>query len=140
MEMVKIRGEELRRITVCIDSYENAVLAGRLYHPCQEEGAAFQSATQFLNEVEKILDAMEFPKAFSTTRSFLPVPSAATGPPGKTEKGGDSATFAIRILFRQNASWQGSIVWLEGRQEQSFRSVLELLMLMDNALGCKAAS
>ena len=47
---------------------------------------------------------------------------------------GEAATFALRILFRQNASWQGSITWLEGEAEQSFRSVLELILLMDSAL------
>jgi len=39
-----------------------------------------------------------------------------------------------RILFRQNASWQGSVVWVEGRQEERFRSALELVLLMDSAL------
>ena len=43
-------------------------------------------------------------------------------------------TFAVRILFRQNASWQGSVTWLEGNREESFRSVLELIFLMDSAL------
>ena len=47
---------------------------------------------------------------------------------------GKIATFAIKILFRQNTSWQGSILWLEWGEEQSFRSVLELIYLMDNAL------
>lgn len=47
---------------------------------------------------------------------------------------GKRATFALRVLFRQNASWQGSVTWLEGGQEESFRSVLELLMLMNSAL------
>ena len=47
---------------------------------------------------------------------------------------GALATFAVRLIFRQNASWQGSITWLEGEAEQSFRSVLELTLLMDSAL------
>ena len=47
---------------------------------------------------------------------------------------GRLATFELKILFRQHASWQGTIVWKEGRQEQSFRSVLELVHLMDSAL------
>ena len=53
---------------------------------------------------------------------------------------GKLATFALRILFRQNASWQGSVTWLEGGQEQSFRSVLELVMLFSNALSYKEVS
>lgn len=40
----------------------------------------------------------------------------------------------MRILFRQNASWQGSVLWREGGQEERFRSALELVLLMDSAL------
>ncbi|NLW65775.1 MAG: hypothetical protein GXY26_06040, partial [Clostridiales bacterium] len=36
--------------------------------------------------------------------------------------------------FRQNASWQGVITWAEDRREESFRSALELVFLMDSAL------
>ena len=50
-------------------------------------------------------------------------------------KRGALASFSIRLLFRQNASWQGILTWIEGGQEQYFRSVLELVLLMDNALG-----
>ncbi|MCI9263720.1 MAG: hypothetical protein HFF06_04025 [Oscillospiraceae bacterium] len=47
---------------------------------------------------------------------------------------GELATFDIRILFRQNSSWQGSVLWQEGDREESFRSVLELVLLMDSAM------
>ncbi|MBQ6876068.1 MAG: hypothetical protein IJN46_07520 [Lachnospiraceae bacterium] len=47
---------------------------------------------------------------------------------------GIKATFSVQILFRQNASWQGSVLWVERKIEESFRSVLELLLLIDNAL------
>ena len=50
---------------------------------------------------------------------------------------GRAATFALRVLFRQNASWQGSVSWMEGNREESFRSVLELLFLMNSALESK---
>ena len=39
------------------------------------------------------------------------------------------------MIFRQNASWQGSVTWLDKGREESFRSVLELLLLMDSAIG-----
>ena len=50
------------------------------------------------------------------------------------QKNGKVATFFIRVLFRQNASWQGSVFWHEGKQEERFRSVLELLLLINSAL------
>ena len=48
-------------------------------------------------------------------------------------------TFLIKIHYRQNASWQGSIQWLEINCTRFFRSHLELVMLMQEAMektGC----
>ena len=47
---------------------------------------------------------------------------------------GNAATFEMRILFRQHASWQGELLWLEKNTRQYFRSVLELITLLDSAL------
>ncbi|HHY63462.1 MAG TPA: hypothetical protein GX501_00290 [Clostridiaceae bacterium] len=44
------------------------------------------------------------------------------------------ATFIIKVLFRQNATWQGKIQWVEKNKTQNFRSDLEMLKLMDDAL------
>jgi hypothetical protein len=40
----------------------------------------------------------------------------------------------LKILDRQNSTWQGSIVWVEKQTEQYFRSALEMLKLIDEAL------
>lgn len=127
-------GNEYRTTTVCIDSYENGVLSGRFYNPYLEAGREFQSLTQFLLEMEQALDAMEFPKSFTAARSFEPAPAFRAQVPGAEFHTGRLATFAVRVIFRQNASWQGSVLWLEGEREQSFRSALELIFLMDNGL------
>ena len=57
-----------------------------------------------------------------------------TEEPETENENGKVGTFRIRIMFRQNSSWQGNITWLDGKMEESFRSVLELLILMDSAL------
>lgn len=127
-------GNEYRTTMVCVDSYEKSVLAGRIYNPSLEGGQRFDSLMEFLLWMEALLDGMQFPQSFSASRSFAP---AETEAPAKTEEEGQRgkrATFAIRVLFRQNASWQGSVKWLEESREESFRSVLELLLLMESAL------
>ena len=43
-------------------------------------------------------------------------------------------TFVIRIHDCQNSTWQGSILWVEKQNEQYFRSALEMLKLIDEAL------
>lgn len=45
------------------------------------------------------------------------------------------ATFIVQVQFRQNATWQGSIHWNEKNKTQYFRSTLEMIKLMDEALG-----
>ena len=42
--------------------------------------------------------------------------------------------FEITVRFMQNHTWQGEIKWLQGNQSQHFRSALEMIMLMDEAL------
>ena len=134
-------GEEYRTTTVCIDSYENGAVSGRFYNSYLETGKRFDNLMQFLLCMEQTLDLMDFPKAFTALRTFVPPPKARDpGPPDSQWQTGRLATFRLRVLFRQNASWQGSVIWLEGRQEQSFRSVLELISLIDNALRYAKAS
>lgn len=44
------------------------------------------------------------------------------------------SNFLIRIRFRQNASWQGTIHWLDGKESKNFRSMLEIVTLIQEAL------
>jgi len=50
------------------------------------------------------------------------------------DRQGERATFVIHVQYRQNATWQGSVVWAEKNITKNFRSALELLKLMDGAL------
>jgi hypothetical protein len=49
-------------------------------------------------------------------------------------KNAGGAEFLIRVHFRQNASWQGEVHWLEADKKIFFRSFLELVMLLQEAL------
>lgn len=42
--------------------------------------------------------------------------------------------FVIQILNNQNATWQGTITWADTNKTESFRSALELIKLIDNAV------
>lgn len=135
------RGNEYRTTVVCIDSYENGVLAGRFYNPGGAQGTAFSSLIQFLVKMEDMLGKMQAPQSFTAARTFAPPEERSVeAPPDVPGQEGKLATFSVRVLFRQNASWQGSVSWLEGGKTENFRSVLELILLMDSALGgCKSA-
>lgn len=131
----KVRGYEYRSTIVCIDDYDEHILCGRFYNAFQKEGEYFGSLMEFLLKMEQMLDTMCFPQSFSTPRTFRqPTEHTQVRPPGGGHRCGKLATFEVRVLFRQNASWQGCITWLEEGMEENFRSVLELAILMDSAL------
>jgi len=134
---------ENNRILVCVDSYHNGVPSGRFYNFCQE-AEDFDSLSRLLIKVESMLDEQQTPQSYTTPRTFASVMDRFVEEETTvSSRKGVSATFELKILFRQHASWQGVVVWKERRQEQSFRSVLELIHLMDSALrsmeGCGAA-
>ena len=46
----------------------------------------------------------------------------------------NKATFVIQVQFNQNATWQGTLRWVDKQKQQNFRSMLELVRLLDEAL------
>ena len=48
---------------------------------------------------------------------------------------GARRTFVIHILNQQNATWQGTVTWLDGKQTRPFRSALELFGVLDGVFG-----
>lgn len=136
--MRKVWGEPYRTSMICIDQYHQGVLSGRFYHPYLQTRQRFRSLMELLLQMEAVLEQMQFPQSFTdrrdglcTNRLSLWTELDADAEPGKI------ATFTVRILFRQNASWQGTISWLNHQQENHFRSVLELILLMHSALSAE---
>ena len=128
-------GNAYRATTVCVDPYHHRVLSGRLYNPAlPAEGLRFESLVEFLLAMEDLLNETHFPQSFTAVRSFRTSSQRAAVPAGEQTATGRLATFTVSVLFRQNTSWQGSVSWLETGREESFRSVLELVLLMNSAL------
>ena len=125
---------ESRKTTLCIDSYPEGILQGRFYGPCGE-AQPFRSLSQFLVMMEDMLELKGEPQSDTSRRSFanLLQPPAADCSGGGIRRG-TRATFELQILFRHHTSWQGILLWKEQHREQSFRSVLELILLLDSAL------
>lgn len=125
-----------RTTLLCIDDYTNKIMRGRIYNPHLPNGIEFVGVMDLLLRMEKMFEDMKCPQAFSSLRTFRPGNGERIAPTeaSKDIREGTVATFSLRILFRQNSSWQGSLMWHEGKTEEPFRSVLELLMLMDSAL------
>ena len=47
---------------------------------------------------------------------------------------GQQETFIVRVQHRQNNTWQGRITWADKNKTLNFRSIWEMVHLMENAL------
>ena len=131
----RINENRYRNTVICVDSYRDMVMKGRIFNPFFDGSIEFGSVMACLLSIEDLLEQMCFPQAYEIKRSFGQMETAicqtASSP---IHQKGEMATFELKIMFRQNASWQGMVLWKETGKEESFRSVLELLMLMHSAL------
>ena len=131
-----MKGELNRTVMIYVDSYDRKIPVGRFHIASEREIQTFHGLVQLLMKINRSLDRENFPQSFSELRKFqMPSRESVSQSQQLKQKQGETATFSLRILFRQNASWQGSVTWVEGNQEEYFRSVLELISLMDDALG-----
>ncbi len=129
-------GQNKRVMLLCIDSYKDRIPEGFLYCLCRKEKQTFHGLMHLLEQVNRTLEEAEVRQEHPPgIRTFgKPMPCTAPENENMPTARGKTATFVIRILFRQNASWQGSVQWREGDMEESFRSALELCFLLDSAL------
>jgi len=131
-----------------ITSFGSDRIEGVLHSIYLESPFVFDSLLQLLDKMDEIFDVKGFPEAFLTPRTFGTSKhsikkheeirdekmSESTSKMVSPDHGGSQCTFEITVKFRQNATWQGQILWAEKNMKQNFRSVLEMLKLMDEAL------
>lgn len=119
-------------VVVRVYSYDEKCPKGTLFGLHFDGQVGFSSLTQLLMLLEEMLDRVNGPQRGEDPRVFQktePQPQLAARAAGKP-----LATFQINVLFRQNASWQGTLIWTDKTMDAQFRSVLELIRLMDSAL------
>jgi len=110
---------------VTVESYGGRIPRGTVENAFLGEEYVFSGIIDLVTRVESMMDS-------AAGDSGLRASESRPGP-GRREPGGIAA-FRLDILFRQNASWQGGIMWLDKRKSAQFRSVLELILLIDSAL------
>lgn len=125
-----------------MDEYREGEMRGRIYNHYYREPLVFLNVMQMLKKLEAMLDGFEYPQRTLKRRSFSGEAERTAGQPEPDtqaglscqEERGEVATFYIKIIFRKNASWQGNVKWVDGGKDENFRSVFELLTLMDGAM------
>lgn len=131
---------EMKTTIIKVYSYQNKNIRGVICNPFFEKDIIFENMMQMITIVERISDSLVFPQKAMQLRQFSDTNQPAVDKSFDFEVSSDFntllpiATFELEILFRQNASWQGTLVYAEQNLSSSFRSVLELLILMDSVL------
>ena len=130
-------------VVLCINRNDEGELSGEFYHSYSETAVPFQGIGQMTLRMEKLYDWLRFPYPGTNNRSFGTVPK----PDGRIQernrimsdetllaKHGDNGTFIVRVQHRQNSSWQGRITWMEEDRTIQFRSVWEMIKLIESAV------
>lgn len=150
---------EMSRVSILrIYHYENRQMCGTLENSYLSQKVYFQNALQFIMLLEELYNELNFPQATTETRSFISAQTnylltkqkiqqlteqvtAARAKEKKTlleqqhgEEGIPLATFILTVQYRSNSSWQGSISWKKANDTLQFRSLLELLHILDEVL------
>ncbi len=139
---IELHGQNL--ICIGIDRAVKPDYAGRLWHQYSPEPIGFSTTMEMIEAMDELYDRWNFPQRSTVVRRFghedhrvlADEEEEGTGMNESYLKGraGDIGTFIVRVKYRQNATWQGEVVWAEKQKRQNFRSALELLKLMDGAL------
>lgn len=111
-----------REAVVTVLTYDNGIMDGYLQHPRLGEKEKVESLSQMILLLNSLLD-ME---------NCLDSPLPLVQPVCRSVK--SIAVFCIQILFREHYTWQGRLIWQNGRQEYVFHSAIELIQLVDEIL------
>ena len=131
-------------VMVCVDGVENGDIYGRYFHRYKKEETFFPDSATLVIEMERFYDAICYPQAATKTRKFMEREREKV--PAKEHMTviydsqtlmqfrGKLATFLVGVTSRQNASWQGDVVWMEQKIRKHFCSDMELVVFVDDAV------
>ena len=121
---MKVKNLILRQTTdaiLYVTHYKEGMLSGWLVHPRVESQIKVQSVPQLLFLLDNILLREDIPIDYYAFEERALLDSTI-------------ATIRLQILFREHHTWQGCVVWEDQQMEASFRSVLELIEILDEIL------
>ena len=129
-------------VVLCVDSYD-PFIKGRFYHHYSKDALIYEGMSHLLLQMEEFYDDMRFPFPGNNERHFVDRKESLMKEElnreledqEMLEMHGDLGTFIIRVQHRQNSSWQGRITWVEEDKTLNFRSVWEMVKLIEEAMG-----
>lgn len=137
--MITSLGYNEQALKLCIDSNDKGNVAGKVVSMRLSRPIEFFNLNDFIMKMEAVMDLQNFPQSFQRKRGFKGIKAdvsrvieeATSGTPTTKEEMeaacGALSTFTVRILSRQNSSWQGHVVFPGVDDIAPFQSELELL-------------
>ena len=127
---------------ICIDGINAKGYWGRIYHKYETGPQIFDDIRKLFRILENLFERSGYPQSSTQNRYFKEYSetkdkkevSQVTDIDQVLNQNGDLATFVVHVKHRQHSTWQGEVVWAEKNEKRTFRSALELLKLIDNAL------
>lgn len=136
-------GTAPNQVCICVDEIREGEFGGKVYSRYSRNSWEFHSLIELLGGMESFYNKIAFPQSAVQLRGIdwngpEDLLKEADEPFLKkeflTEKRGECATFLVTVRYRQNATWQGSFLWVEENRAREFKSALELMMMIDKAL------
>lgn len=125
-----------------VHSYRQRVMEGSVESTAGGDSAVFTGLMSLTELIESWLDENNGPQATMALRNWdLSKLNKSSDNPEESETDFEQvisskplASFLLHIQFRQNAGWQGKLLWMNQKRSIAFRSFLELSTLLDRAL------
>ncbi len=129
-------------VVVAVNQKMGVDFSGEIFTCYSPEPISFLSFGHLLMCLDRFFDRIRFPEPSLSARDFsggihqIPKdrPKKCMEVHALMEHQGDLATFVVHVKYRKNATWQGNIVWAEKGTSCNFRSALEMLRLMNQAM------
>lgn len=130
-------------LVLCIDEALNSNIQGRMFHLYAEREVGIFGYNDFFAKGETLFRRLGNPRAGQSDKDFdnnviRDVSEKEMREVNSEEnilnEHGEMGTFIVRVQHRQHSSWQGRVTWVDQDKTVYFRSVLELIKLIDGAI------
>lgn len=120
-------GEKEKYIDVYLDGGATGAMSGLLAHRSSARAWRFGSLVELIGALEALFAEPGFPQQTHELKS--PLASKSEPAPEAAAPGDRPPDFTLKIRYRQNATWQGTIS-RAGQKDERFRSLLELVRIL----------
>ena len=131
-------------VSIGVDGKTAGDYYGRLWIPYAEEAENFSGMKQLLMMLDDQYDKWNYPQRSVNYRSLVKKADETTNEEkinnkflfvekvnDMQQKRGKMATFVVQVKYRQQATWQGEVIWSEKDTKESFLSAWDLVKKID---------